>query len=350
MNHMHLRSAGTSIASGSVARTKVSTQASGTQTKSSLKIIEEGTPSTPSNSSSQSTSEASATMEDFQNLNLEDSTSMDVNVALLGYDTRLVFIFENWLGAKIYIDHLNRIAVKIEDIPMPTEAEVWVRAQGDQYMSIMGIHYLVMPKYENMDADGCLHTLPHVRTFYEPMHGVPVWSAGWYSPNAAGAPSAPPGRASWTKRLEEEGGEVSFSFPSASPNLKEIELSKMHVKKIENDSEFVALYATQKGMVFTTMMVPGFPYSNEQKLHVYGTVGSTVVDIRDAWGNKYYKIEGENLQDFTRMGIPLFPPRPYTPRVDPRLMTPTTGPEDFGYHASTPKFGEPLAPPYFTPH
>ena len=90
MNHMHLRS-GTSIASGSVARTKVSTQASGTQAKSPLKIIEEGTPSTTSDSSSQSTSEASATMEDFQNLNLEDSTSMDVNVALLGYGHPISF-------------------------------------------------------------------------------------------------------------------------------------------------------------------------------------------------------------------------------------------------------------------
>ena len=55
------------------------------------------------------------------------------------------------------------------------------------------------------------------------------------------------------------------------------------------------------------MMAQGFPYSNEQELHVYGTGGSTAVDIRDAWGNKYYKIEGENLRDFTRMGIPLFP-------------------------------------------
>ena len=262
-------------------------------------------------------------------------------------DTRLVFICENRLGAKLYIDHLNRIAVKIEDIPMPTEAEVWVQAQGDQYMSIMGIRYLVTPKYENMDADGRLHTLPHIRTFSEPMHGVPVWSAGWYSPNAAGAPSAPPGGANWTKILEEDGEEVSFSFPSASSDLKEIELSKMHVQKIENDSEFVALYATQKGTVFKTMMVPGFPYSNEQQLHVYGTVGSTDVDIRDAWGNKYYKIEGENLQDFTRMGIPLFPLRPYTPRVDPRPMTPTTGPEDFGYHAPTPKFGELLSSTLF---
>ena len=123
----------------------------------------------------------------------------------------------------------------------------------------------------------------------------------------AGASSAPPGGANWTKPLEETSEEVSFSFTPADPNLTETELYRMHVYKIENDSEFVALYTTQKGTVFKTMMAQGFLYSNEQELHVYGIVGSTAVDIRDAWGNKYYKIEGENLRDFTRMGIPLFP-------------------------------------------
>ena len=122
MNHMHLRS-GTSIASRSIARSKVSTQASGTQAKSPLTTIEEGTPSTTSESSSQSLSEAFETMEDFQNLNLDANGAMNIDAASLGYSTRLVFICENRLGAKLYIDPLNRIAVKIEDIPMPTEAE-----------------------------------------------------------------------------------------------------------------------------------------------------------------------------------------------------------------------------------
>ena len=42
---------------------------------------------------------------------------------LLGYDTCLVFVHENRFGAKLYSDHFNRIAVKIEDIPTPTESQ-----------------------------------------------------------------------------------------------------------------------------------------------------------------------------------------------------------------------------------
>ena len=225
MNHMHLRS-GTSLASGSTAKSKVSTQASGTQAKSPLTTIVEDTSSTTSETSSQSLSETSETMEDFQNLNMDARGKMNFDAATLGYNTRLMFICENRLGAKLYIDHLNRISVKIEEIPMPTEAEVWVRPQGDQYMSIMGIRYLITTEYENMDADGNLHVLPNVRTFSEPMQGVPVWGAGWHSPNAAGAgaSSAPPGGANWTNPLEEENEEVSFSFPSVNPNLTETEL------------------------------------------------------------------------------------------------------------------------------
>ena len=136
MNHMHLRSR-TSIASGSITRSKVSTQASGMQAKSPLTTIEEGTPSTTSESSCQSISEAFKTMEDFQNLNLDANTAMNIDAASLGYSTHLVFICENRLDAKLYIDQLNIIAVKIEDIAMPTEAEVWVRPQGDQYMIII---------------------------------------------------------------------------------------------------------------------------------------------------------------------------------------------------------------------
>ena len=131
---MQLRS-GTLIASGSIATTKASTQASGTQAKGKVSVIIEDYSSHSSEASSLSTSKAFAVMEGFDNMNL-NAGFPKVDVALLGQDTRLVFIHENKLAAKLYIDHINRIAVKIEDIPTP---EVWVRSQGDQYMSIMGI-------------------------------------------------------------------------------------------------------------------------------------------------------------------------------------------------------------------
>ena len=111
---MQLRS-GTSIASGSIATTKTSTQASGTQAKEKLSVIIEDYSSHSSKTSSQSTNEASAFMEGFGNMNLNAGFPM-VDVALLGYDTRLVFVRENRLGAKLYSDHFNRIVVKIEDV------------------------------------------------------------------------------------------------------------------------------------------------------------------------------------------------------------------------------------------
>ena len=148
-----------------LATTKASTQASGTQAKGKLSVIIEDYSSHSSETSSQSTSEAFAFMEGFGNMNL-NAGFPTMDVALLGYDTRLVFVRENWLGAKLYSDHFNRIVVKIEDIPTPTEAEVWVRSQGDQYMSIMGIRYLLTLEYENMGCKrqaacttSCLHIL-----------------------------------------------------------------------------------------------------------------------------------------------------------------------------------------------
>ena len=38
------------------------------------------------------------------------------------------------------------------------------------------------------------------------------------------------------------------------------------------------------------------------------------IDFRDEWGNKYYVIEGDGLQDFTRMGVPIFMPPPADPK------------------------------------
>ena len=66
---MQLRS-GTSIASGSIATTKASTQASGTQAKGKLSIIIKDYSSRSSKMSTQTTSEASVFMEGFGNMNL----------------------------------------------------------------------------------------------------------------------------------------------------------------------------------------------------------------------------------------------------------------------------------------
>ena len=87
---MQLRS-GTSITSGSIATTKASTQASGTQAKEKLSVIKENYSSRSSEMSSHTTSEASAFMEGFTIMNL-NAHFPTVDAALLGYDTRLVFV------------------------------------------------------------------------------------------------------------------------------------------------------------------------------------------------------------------------------------------------------------------
>ena len=343
---MHLRS-GASITFGLQASTKASTQASGVQAKSLLSAIIEGQSSSSSDTSRQSASEASASMDSFRNLNLNNST-MNVDAVAMGYDNRLVFIRENQFGAKIYEDVHNQTAVKIEDMPTPTEAEVWVRSQGDQYMSVLGVRYLLTPEFENMDADGQLHFPPHVRTFSKPATHSTPWSTEFDSPYQAPAPSAPPAEVSWAPQRQTDAEEVSFSFPSAAPNFNDNELYRLRVLKIENDSEWVALYVSSKGIIFKTMMSYGTPYPNEQTLHVYGEEGSPSLDFRDAWGNKYYTIEGDTLQDFTKKGIPIFPSRPYAPTVEPKPASFTAGPGDPRYNAPTPRFGE-FRTPTFDP-
>ena len=80
-----------------------------------------------------------------------------------------------------------------------------------------------MLEYENMDVEGKLYLLPHVCTFFEPMYGMPSWSMGVDSPSMDKAPSAPPMMgADWTKHHKAEKEEVSFSFPTATPDQKEV--------------------------------------------------------------------------------------------------------------------------------
>ena len=70
------------------------------------------------------------------------------------------------------------------------------------------------------------------------------------------------------------------------------------MRKIDNDSEFVALYVSLSGIVFKTMMVYGFPYPHDQELHVYRDNETLSIDFRDDWGNKYYVIEGDGFTRF----------------------------------------------------
>ena len=59
------------------------------------------------------------------------------------FNNRLRFHSENLLGAKIYIDSLNRYAVKIEEQSTVLDPAQWVNYQGDCYMGQDGSMYLL---------------------------------------------------------------------------------------------------------------------------------------------------------------------------------------------------------------
>ena len=119
------------------------------------------------------------------------------------------------------------------------------------------------------------------------------------------------------------------------------------MRKIDNDSEFIALYVSSSEIFFKTMMVYGFPYPHNQELHVYRDDETLSVDFRDEWGNEYYEIEGEALKDFTKMGVPIFLSRLDTPPIDqkpPPSFKVVLG--DSRYHAPTPGFEAKFVPSF----
>ena len=86
----------------------------------------------------------------------------------LAFGIRLVYVWDNIHGAKIYMDPLSRIAVKIEDITSPLEPEVWVNYQGDRYMSSIGTCFMLTPLSERMDSTGTIHSEMEGRTSSTP--------------------------------------------------------------------------------------------------------------------------------------------------------------------------------------
>ena len=68
--------------------------------------------------------------------------------------TSLVYFGQNMHIAHLYTDPSYRIAMKMEDILSPLEQEVWVSFQGDRYMSLGGINYMLSPSFECTDRYG----------------------------------------------------------------------------------------------------------------------------------------------------------------------------------------------------
>jgi len=204
---MHLRS-GKSIASGASSTSRASTQGSGTQVQRPLSAIREDI----SSLSTEISSEAFVSMEDFINLHATTSSQpLDIDLPKCS-------------------DPLNRLAMKIEDIPSTTEAKVWVTTQGDQYMSLIGIKYLLMPKFEHMDATGHQHPPPNIRAFSKPIFGMSACSGGRDSPSMAFTPSTPPQmEPDWGTRKRKRRGESCTSFASRNRIMSYACVKKFHM-------------------------------------------------------------------------------------------------------------------------
>ena len=98
-----------------------------------LELDIETTSSDSSETSSASQSEASYIMDDFHDLEAQTQSQPHDHVRRLKFDIMLKYVRYNQCGAKLYIDPLDRLTVKIKDVPSPFEPEVWVNYQGDRY-------------------------------------------------------------------------------------------------------------------------------------------------------------------------------------------------------------------------
>ena len=85
----------------------------------------------PNSSSDSLSSMASGSSHPMDNLiDLDEPLSPAMTGANpMSFDTKLVFVRENAIGAKLYCDPTNRLVVKIEHGVSPFEREVWASYQ-----------------------------------------------------------------------------------------------------------------------------------------------------------------------------------------------------------------------------
>src|SRR5271163_1737178 len=105
---------------------------------------------------------------------------------------------------------------------------------------------------------------------------------------------------------------------------------------------YVVLYENPLGGIYKTMYLAGFPHPNEQILHVYGQEGTSTVEIRDDWNNKYVKVGVEALTAYTREGVPLFFSGGHVPL---KKVGPTPSSPIFSVHPDSPHMSMPAPRP-----
>ena len=267
-----------------------------------------------SNSMSASASEASNDMGDFKSQGRHTNPFVQPNdeqqAGHIRFDIRLKYVRNNKYGAKLYVDPLARMTIKIEDILSPFELEVWVNYQGDRYMSFTGTCFMLTPFFECMDPTGVIYQETEGRAFP--------------TPNLARIP----------QRLYTDGQMLSAGHvPRVSPLTpqptqgqeqvnSEIPIYHMHVKRVYVDNEGVLLYQNQGGVVYKTLIFHGYEYPPETTLHVYETKGITTVNIYDEWDNLYTVAYKDQLGHYTWQGRPIFHMENHTPRAHEGVSSP----------------------------
>ena len=157
---MHLRS-GKSIASGSTLVSKISTHNRKiTPSSTRTPIIEDFSLDSKSNFT---------VLESKASVAMGDSTisgglvgpqpRLPTHMKSVKFDTKLVLFNKNKHGCKLNYNLLNSCAIKMEDIPMPFDPKVMVNFQGDQYISVNGTRYLIMPMFDDMDNKRKVHQI-----------------------------------------------------------------------------------------------------------------------------------------------------------------------------------------------
>ena len=153
--------------------------------------------------------------------------------------TRLVLFEQNKLSAYLYMDTNSQIAIKMEDILSPLKFKVWVTFQGDRYMSLGGIEYMLSPSFERMDRYGwVLSTRQDPRTGTKPTRDHPSNPQGSQRPLQSGGavPIVPP---EMPRAPQPE--VLAPLMPGATP---------AHMEEVKSEDPDIVLYSFRVTCVF----------------------------------------------------------------------------------------------------
>ena len=267
---MHLRS-GKSIASGTT-RPSLSTQQSGVGKTDPLAPIIEV---------------YSSSETDSQSTYAKSMATPSVHQEEFLFPICLIYVRNNRLDAKLYMDPYNRLAVKLENAISLPEPYVMVMFQGDRYISATDTTFLLTPSYEDMTPQELVF---HRRAETEPIR-------------VTSEPNARQERKAWSEafplgseaRQEREAEVSSKSVPNS--------LSFVPVVRIMIDQENVALYRNRIGLFYSCVLDSTKFCPLENTISVSHDMHDNTVVLKDDHGNHFRIANKEELNTYTWKGI-----------------------------------------------